>query len=512
MKQSWRFIRILTSALRVRNCGIQTLTALGALVPLFVIGCATQKPKAVVSHPNVFTMEQLLFMGESVVPKELNDGASLTRYFGTTVEAWPQKQLRVDEMLEEAQRSSSYSQASLLKIVADLRAKYQPAGSSSTSASDGGTEQTPTATNSSPTSESPTAAPKQTATPAATASATSSATVQGSACATPTADPATQPVAKPADAVDSLAMLALVSDSPFDRIDRATSLFTSLKSKFLRRSSDVRSVNMNVLIRLTAQDCKDLQRKPPKNPAERKAWDEKKCRLSSDCEAIRKHIKPLLAADYRQYMLVQQVSIDPGNEEDRMVGVRVKIQSAPGGDGSDRSDRIQILRVHPDRAYDVDPTSFAESLDQALTLTGAFQGTAGTVDLEATGTREARLRAEARRSFVQRISKHGSFIDAPQRTYGWNFYPSNIEVVERPAFARLWGMLFGTPAQYETRARLEAGGRDTMVFLLVPSDVTSITFTTWSVEGGIDSGETQADEPLGSFVVELPDKVELPES
>lgn len=484
------------------SVGLQRVLGLSFGVRLFIVacapvafafvGCASQRPQAAVSSPKVFTMEQQMLLLQNTPPAlgppELRVYKGLEHYFATRDKDFADERRRVERMLDGSQRAASYATA--IRIINDLQVSGLLPGTA-TGPGGGGkdagavTSATPgpgaTATTGPSNSPAATTAPGSTeetgATPAETdAAPTDSADTDDESTpkATPSAAVTPTPT-KPADATasksaaDLLETLQEVEDSPFDRLDRVAAFYLSSELKYRRQVMDSRSADLDTI----------LKRQP-------KLMDQ---------------IEPLRKAGFHEYMLQHQVSVDPGNEDGRMVGVRVQVIAANGK--KERAGEVQILRLHPDRAYDTEPTSFAESLEQILHIAGAFKGNVGSVDVDASGSRDAQLKAEARRRFVHRIPKHGSYIDAASHTYGWNFYPSNIEVIERPIFARLFGWLFGTPAKYGIQARLEPGGRDAMVFVLVPDGITSITFVSWSLDGPVEDGEIVNDEPSAPFTVEL---------
>ncbi len=259
-------------------------------------------------------------------------------------------------------------------------------------------------------------------------------------------------------------------DSPFDRLDRASSFYFGLMAKHLRNYHDARTFDAETYFRSPGQSL-----------------DSPEQRLDN----------ALHASGYAEYLLFHQVNVDPGNDHDRMVGVRIQITEADGNKADAR--KVEIMRLHPDRTYDTEPVVFTDHL---LEL-GGYKKKDGDV------TAEAALRANSERSFTHRIGKCGSYVDAAKRIYGWNFYPSNVYVSERSWFSRFWRQMFWSPSKYTLESRLEAGGRDAVVSLLVPKEIHSLTLKTWYVEGAIDEGSIKrhATKPSDTFTVTLTDNL-----
>jgi hypothetical protein len=230
-----------------------------------------------------------------------------------------------------------------------------------------------------------------------------------------------------------------IGDSPFDQLDRVSDFYSAYILKLLRLRGDARVQDVQLLANYLAG--KDDEDKPID-------------RHFRDAVFDGEHVTPPdIEANHRLIVLYFQAHVHPGTLPNHMTGLRITLDDTV-------KDQIKILRLHPTRNYDVDNTLFAENLAQTLALTGKVTAPLKFADIDASGSRQASLEAEARRKFLSRVGKSASYADASSGMFGWNFYPSNLEVVRPNAPERIGGWLFGTPRAYKTRAFLEGGARD----------------------------------------------------
>jgi len=205
----------------------------------------------------------------------------------------------------------------------------------------------------------------------------------------------------------------------------------------------------------------------------------------------------------RMLVLYFQSHVDPGSSPNQMTGVRVQVTGTTTRDDVEQAgdtwqtarvdehgqevqvkvagpSLVKVLRLHPTRNYDVESVAFGESLKQALALTGKITAPLKVADINASGARKAGLDAEERRRFLSRIGKAASFADATNHEFGWNYYPSNLQVVRPGAFEYVFQWLFGTPRAYKVQAYMEGGARDSVAVLLVPRNLHSIRCRVWT--------------------------------
>jgi hypothetical protein len=255
-------------------------------------------------------------------------------------------------------------------------------------------------------------------------------------------------------------MMGLIADSPTDRLDRAHDFYSAYTLKTLL-GGDSRAVPPDILCAsLHDPNLEGLVR-----------------RISCD-ELPRK----------RLVLLVFQTNIDCGDLANMMAGVRIRITGAQQWIGSGRkreagcandaslADQISVLRLHPSRSYDLDDQLLIEKLDAILDA--SVSGTHPGSGVGGAARVKNRKLMETRRSYLLRVSKNASFADAGRHEFGWNFYPTNLierrpDIVQRAH--RLFFMLDPVPDAY-VQAFLEPGARDCSAYLLVPSDLKSITF------------------------------------
>lgn len=376
-------------------------------------------PSVKVGHPAVYTTIELELANQNM-PSHARLEEGLKRYFATTQTDYEKTGFRLDSMLDNAQRSSAYYQA--ISTLTQLRVVANLLGTNAP-ANDAGAR-----------------------------------TFEG-----PDKAKALELIEKLFEQV-SKNEATIPPDSPFDQLDRVTDFYTAYLIKYMRREFPA--------------NVGGYGRTPSLSALGMAAAEADACADKSNEERI----------PDRLIMLVLQAHVHPGAAEDYMAGLRMRIceaqfwkNSGPISDPTELANMIHILRVHPTRPYDLDDTAFAESIRDSIRLAGEvtapLQGGRG----DASASRDQEALSELRRNFISRISKQASFVDAGDSTLGWNFYPSNLEVINRDWLSGAVQTLLGRPGGKTIHAYLEGGARDCAVYLLVPHGLKSITFQTASV-------------------------------
>jgi hypothetical protein len=445
--------------LRVTFGLLSLLVAIGS-------GCGHQGPKVSVSDPAVFTV---LHLRAAELAYEADTGSiqtHLTRYFGVKAKEYDEKKTRMDQMLDSQQRRSAYMQVVqtvvAIKAVADiLKAPIFPA---------------------------PTTAP--TTAPSASAPATMPAVPDISGQATALKKELADILTKYFDKLQDQ-VAGDISDSPFDQLDRASDFYSSYLIKLLRLQGDSRVLDDRELVHLI-----DTFRTATTRPGS----------VPDDQLLINYKAKsPNPADNDRLLLMVFQSEIDPGAKANMMAGVRVEIKST---EPEIPLDRVRVLRLHPARNYDVESTSAGEASQQAASV--ALEATVPTqyANVAASGQADRVAASEARQRFLSRISKTASYADAGRHQFGWNFYPSNLEVVRQNLIEAIGNLFAGDPTKYRVKGYLEGGGRDCSAVMLVPANLKSITFKVWYVTASVDrlvtTGGENHESDAGEFKVLLP--------
>jgi hypothetical protein len=176
----------------------------------------------------------------------------------------------------------------------------------------------------------------------------------------------------------------------------------------------------------------------------------------------RSSAQPTAGPSDRLLLLVFQAHVDPGNFADQMVGVRLHVI-----EGND----VRVIRLHPTRNYDVDNGSFSEAELTSAALTASASGNvAGKVNIGGSGSSAASEEDQVRQRYISHIGKIASFADAGNQTFGFNFYPSNIQVERIP-----WYLAWIEGKTYEAHGYLEGGAHDCAAIVVVPRTLTQFT-------------------------------------
>lgn len=259
-------------------------------------------------------------------------------------------------------------------------------------------------------------------------------------------------------------LAGLVSDSPFDRLDRARDFYASYILKTLRSFGDSRAIDP--------------------------------CSIAKHYDEVMKNSKGIKDSNSLRLLLVAfQVHVDPGTRSNYMVGLRVIVKDVENNKQPKKygpSD-VKVIQLHPTRAYDIDDQLFLEKINAASGF--SFSGSVTGIKDELNFLREERNKSEARRSFLSRISKIASFADAGRHEFGWNFYPSNL-VVEKRGLIQSFGEWFksGPSGDYVVNAYLEGGARDCSAYILVPYDVNEIKLGVEYIIKSVAGGELNRHE------------------
>ena len=431
------------------------LLCLGAVVMAAgtVVGCGSY-PKASVGDPLVFTtvdIQSAVKADGQHVPSLPED---LKRHFRTRPIDYPEERLRMDDMLEGRQRLSGYFQAiqthAAIDVVLDLMRQSSATGAlaptDGSRPQDGG------------------------------GGSGSDSRPDVTREMTPQLAEYRAKLAEQLTALFEHVTEGAAADSPFDALDRATDFYTAYIVKILKLYGDSRT-------------------------------------------RITEHVDTTGAADTdRLILLLFQAHVDPGVRSNYMTKVRVRVRGTRMVDGTvlprrwgmeaDSPDLVKVARIHPTRSYDLDQASFGESLVQSLALTASVDAQGAGYDAAVNAARQAFLETEERRKFLSRISKNVSYADAAAHEFGWNFYPSNLEVRRRSEMSKFFGMLAGTPREYDLVARLDGGARDCAVYLVVPRYLESFTcsvVTSYeSIDGGDAGSQAATCSPPRTFTVTLP--------
>jgi hypothetical protein len=257
------------------------------------------------------------------------------------------------------------------------------------------------------------------------------------------ASPQTRPAFESVKKFVATTRPALTADSPFDQLDRVTDFYTALLLKSLQNQRPDGRTRASML--------------PLMNPP---------------------------GGRHRVLLLCMQTHLDPGTRRSHYAGVRVNVVSVLDEHGEPippkhlketlkaeekleaSKSSVQILRVHPTRFYDLDDTNYQSGIDEATEFGAHVPGGTVAADVE----RRERSVSDQHRKFLSRIPKQASFVSANDKLFGWNFYPSNLQLQRRGMLSMITEALLGRPGNFDVYPTLEGGARDAAVFVLVPSE------------------------------------------
>lgn len=390
-------------------------------------GCGTL-PTASVSAPTEYNALHLQAAQTRIASDFKQSGvlSNLHRYFASHAEGYESNKLRMDVMLDEAQVATARRQSLTLDFL--LKAMALQSGESRTNTTEGKDEKSEGSgadkseqANSSPGDKASAEEPK------------------GESDARPkTWDSATQ------DALVKVIESSVV-DSPFDRLDRVSDFYAAYMLKHLRLQGDSRALSTPLL----------------------EQWY-----LRTLPEVIRTNLAAVEAAvkqrppSHRLLLLGFQTQVTAGSKANYMTGVRVRLRD-------DRGHPVPVLRLHPSRTYDLDLTAVQDESTLSWKIEGAGKPHAA-VTLE--GRMGGRSKQESMKRFYARLGKVSSYVEAGAGEFGWDFYPSNLRLVQANVVQSFWGLFFGTVERQRTKGFLEAGGRDAFALVLVPWDAREIFY------------------------------------
>ena len=432
-----------------------------AFIVCFSSGCG-QIPRASISDPLVFTAVEIHHANEKFDTKVQLDEA-LNRYFFKD----DSEELPIDGLLNNSQRVSGYVEHVMtiarLRVVASLL----KSGEITLNEND----QDPPSTQPSNENEANTGG--------MAATQPSNSKPASAKCINSVLDTLTEELTD-----------GLVSDSPFDQIDRVTDFYTAYLLKYLRRMPDARAM-------------------ATMNGNRQGSWI-----------GPLKNSKDFHYPEYRRILLVFQTHVDPGTREDYMTGVRVEITGATEetdiccDDETDSGtsvcpDNIKIQRVHPTRPYDLHPSAIRRTMKEVVDLSGEIVAPLEIGQAGASGGFQQDRNTAEQLAFISRLNKQASYVDASQNSFGWNFYPTNSKIIRRNLLEWILSGIYGQPSSYRVTTFLDGGGRDAAVFLLVPIDTASITFRVTHLHARLRSTKQlpgkMEQEKGGEFTVDLPD-------
>lgn len=466
------------------------------------IGCAGAPPRAGVSDLTPYTALHVRVAELADDPdKPLSTAANMHRFFATPQATYDAEHLRMDAMLENAQQLSAYAQAQRASLVADLEATLQglPGGGSKGNGGAASTARGAAGQRSGGGAATGSAGAgggvdTGTGKPGGSGSAADGGAAEGgsaSGASTGTgAEGSTDTQAAISDTLKKLLdkqLEGVATDSPFDLLDRASDFYTAYSIKLLRARGDSRVENTGILVNYLK---KEIEHPDPQHPGQT-------IRAPRDPEFASQNAGEANAS--RLVFLYIPVHVDTGTRPNTMVALRLTVTSATLRDGQPRAepqsdwgssqnaaDLVKIVRVHPTRFYDIDSTLYGNELNQALSLSGKASAPLQVATLSGAVTATQSLDAEQRLKFLSRMGKQTSFCDAPNHTFGWNFYPTNVRVVTPNFFELVGDTLFGRPSQYKVRATLDGGARDCMVTLVVPNNLGSLQLRVQNLIAEVD--------------------------
>lgn len=274
--------------------------------------------------------------------------------------------------------------------------------------------------------------------------------------------PGASTTAQPADEIPTAPP---PGDSPFDRLNRVSDFYIALLIKHLQASH-------------TPWSTKTQQ---PVGPTSYSTF-------ASD----RFHDA---ASDHVKLMMCMQTHLDPGTRQSYSAGVLVQVLAVLDDDAKpiivrplhaeanqakadadtlkgvatlERLSRqsVQILHVHPTSTYDLDETNYAQTLETAMRLSADITAP----NVGANAQKDTQTRSRLAREFLSRVAKQASYVSANEKIFGWNFYPSNLQIRKRGLFQLAMSSLVGDSESYDVDSTLEGGARDCAVFISVPTN------------------------------------------
>jgi hypothetical protein len=206
----------------------------------------------------------------------------------------------------------------------------------------------------------------------------------------------------------------------------------------------------------------------------------------------------------RLVMMLFPVSIDAnGVRPNTSVSIRLQVIKPESSDANAAyadPPQVKVVSLHPRRSYDLESQRSVEAFNEILSaaVTAGFSQAAGSAVAD-----RSKRQAEALQ-LLNRVAKTASWHDAPSRTFGWTFAPSNVQVTPRPVASQVGDFFVGQPGRaYQATASLESGTRLCSAILVLPTDPTTIWFEVSSFAVTLDGTELPT-VSHGMFEVSLP--------
>lgn len=414
---------------RLRACKVVVLFASGLAA---LSGCTEGTPKASISDPQVFTMQDI-----ADAQKELEAAGileALRRNFLTP--DGHQDLLKADAMLLGSQRSSLL--VTQIMRLASLRLLYRT-----------------------PVSSGAPTAPQQQA-----SDGTDDATHKKLAELI-----ASSPQSSP-------------GDSPFDRLNRVNDFYTAILLKYLQAVGP-KHQQLNISTG-TRNSVDPIAFAAP-------SQEQKQLLLS-----VQTHLDPGTKPSYYAGVLVSVVAV---LDKDGVPIVHAPFVHEIGTDGEHTAKRlsrasVHILHVHPTHTYDLDETNYVRSLRNAIRLTGEITGP----DVTGGADISHDTADDLGREFYSRIAKQASFVNANEKIFGWNFYPSNLQLRKRGLLHSFLASLIGDSESYDIDSSLEGGARDCAVFISVPANASYLTLRVGYSYAGIGGNQVYQPGIIGDII------------
>lgn len=207
---------------------------------------------------------------------------------------------------------------------------------------------------------------------------------------------------------------------------------------------------------------------PPKAPAQT-AWPENTKRL---------------------LYLVFPISVSPGTAANYSTGVRIRIRSTTSCHlAVDNGNAVKVVSLHPQRTYDLESQIYIDLAKRIIDTSIALK--TGNTELtgfsgDASASNNTKSESQARRNFLQRMSKQGAYVNATNNEFGWNFFPTKLQVDQVSFWGRVADFFTGRSREFAVNAYLDGGLYNCAAYVVVPPDLTSFTFSTEYVYAEID--------------------------
>lgn len=172
------------------------------------------------------------------------------------------------------------------------------------------------------------------------------------------------------------------------------------------------------------------------------------------------------------------ISVTPGTIANHMCGVRIRIVEG--------AEAVRVISLVPQRTYDLQSEVSIDLTQRIvdLALTAAFGGPGKSGDVSVKSRDERRT--ERRRNFLSRMSKQGAVVDSANAEFGWNFFPTNLQVNDVSALDWLKNTFTGRPNDFTINGYVDGGVYNCGAYIVVPSDLKSFSYTCEYVYARVD--------------------------